>query len=284
MSTVEIETIYGTSLDLDIPALKCKEGAEPGEDEVDCLQTAEYPDNNKYHVNIINAFIDFFVQYHNNNVDDTADDDGKKIGKYLQNVLQLKKIMYSFTIEHKDKYRSVIGSIKEKNYDDKIKSSFDMVSNMGRGNMEVHVQQHLGPIQKRVNLYLLFLSYNVLSFSGILGIDIIEMDVIIEEEKKKGEQSFILQFLPKDIEHSCFLTIQLLFNRNEIDTLIIRKINQVADAHDAGGSKRFQKYHTRIRKHKSRKHKSRKHKSRKHKSRKSNKNAKKKDVLGKWIT
>jgi hypothetical protein len=97
------------------------------------------------------------------------------------------------------------------------------------------------------------------------------MDVIIEEEKKKGEQSFILQFLPKDIEQSCFRTIQLLFNRNEIDTLIIRKINQMAETHDAGGSKRFQKYNIR-----SRKRKSRKHKSRKHKSRKSNKkNAKK---------
>ena len=91
MSAVEIETIYGTSLDLDIPALKCKEGAEPGEDEVDCLQTAEYPDNNKYHVNIINAFIDFFVQYYNHIIDDTSGDDGKKFGKYLQNVLQLKK-------------------------------------------------------------------------------------------------------------------------------------------------------------------------------------------------
>jgi len=253
MSTVEIETIYGTSLDLDIPALKCKEGAEPGEDKVDCLQTAEYPDNNKYHVNIINAFIDFFVQYHNNNVDDTADDDGKKIGKYLQNVLQLKKIMYSFTIEHKDKYRSVIGSIKEKNYDDKIKSSFDMVSNMGRGNMEVHVQQHLGPIQKRVNLYLLFLSYNVLSFSGILGIDIIDIVDIIKEEKKRErdkKQSFILQFLPKDIEQSCFRTIQLLFNRNEIDTLIIRKIIRVAEGHDTGGSKRFQKKYNKSRKNK----------------------------------
>lgn len=261
-----IETIYGTSLDLHIPALKCKEGAEPGEDEVDCLQTADYPDNNKYHVNIINAFVDFFVQYYNRTIDDTAGDDGKIFGKYLKNVLQLKKIMYSFTIEHKeDKYRPIVSSIKEKNYADKIKSSFGMVSNMGRDNMKVNVQT-LGPIQKRVNLYLLVLSYNVLSFSGILGIDIIEMDVIIEEEKKKGEQSFILQFLPKDIEQSCFRTIQLLFNRNEIDTLIIRKINQVADAHDAGGSKRFQKYHTRIRKHK----------SRKHKSRKSNKNAKKK--------
>ena len=270
MSAVEIETIYGTSLDLDIPALKCKEGAEPGEDEVDCLQTAEYPDNNKYHVNIINAFIDFFVQYHNNNVDDSAGDDGKNFGKYLQNVLQLKKIMYSFTIEHKDKYKSVIGLIKEKNYADKIKSSFGMVSNMGRDNMKVNVQT-LGSIQKIVNLYLLVLSYNVLSFSGILGIDIIEMDVIIKEEKKKGEQSFILQFLPKDIEQSCFLTIQLLFNRNEIDTLLIRKIMQVARAHDAGGSKRVQKYHIR-----SRKCKSRKHKYRKHKSRKSNKKTQKK--------
>lgn len=266
-----IETIYGKSLDLDIPALKCKEGPEPREDEVDCQQTADAPDNNKYHVNIINAFVDFFVQYYNRTIDDTVGDDGKKFGKYLKNILQLKKIMYSFTIEHKeDKYRPIVGSIKEKNYADKIKSSFGMVSNMGRGNMKVNVQT-LGPFQKKVNLYLLILSYNILSFSGILGIDIIEMDVIIEEEKKKGEQSFILQFLPKDIEQSCFRTIQLLFNRNEIDTLIIRKINQMAETHDAGGSKRFQKYNIR-----SRKRKSRKHKSRKHKSRKSNKkNAKK---------
>ena len=276
MSAVEIETIYGTSLDLDIPALKCKEGAEPGEDEVDCLQTAEYPDNNKYHVNIINAFIDFFVQYHNNNVDDSAGDDGKIFGKYLQNVLQLKKIMYSFTIEHKDKYKSVIGLIKEKNYADKIKSSFGMVSNMGRDNMKVNVQT-LGSIQKIVNLYLLVLSYNVLSFSGILGIDIIDIVDIIKEEKKRErdkKQSFILQFLPKDIEQSCFRTIQLLFNRNEIDTLLIRKIMQVARAHDAGGSKRVQKYHIR-----SRKCKSRKHKYRKHKSRKSNKKTQKKNKM-----
>jgi len=239
---------------------------------VDCQPTADAPDNNKYHVNIINTFVDFFVQYYNNTVDDTVSDDGKKFGKYLQSVLQLKKIMYSFTTEHKeDKYRPIVDYIKEQNYADKIKSSFGMVSNMGRGNMKVNVETSV-PFQKKVNLYLLVLSYNVLSFSGILGIDIIEIDVIIEEEKKKGEQSFILQFLPKDIEHSCFHAIQLLFNRNEIDTLIIRKINQMAEAHNAGGSKRFQKKYNKYRKHKSRKHKSRKQKSRKSNKKNAKKN------------
>lgn len=256
MSAVEIETVYGTSLDLDIPALKCKGGAELGEDEVDCLQTAEYPDNNKYHVNIINSFIDFFVQYHNYTVDDTISDDGKNIGKYLQNVLQLKKIMYSFTIEYKDKYRSTIDFLTkektEKNYADKIKRSFDMVSNMGRGNMEVHVQA-LGKFQKIVNLYLLVLSYSVLSFGGILGFDIIDIVDIIKEEKKReldGKQSFILQFLPKNAEVSCFQTIQFFFTANDTNQIIIQKMNRIAERHDAGGSKRFQKKYNKSRKNK----------------------------------
>ena len=95
--------------------------------------------------------------------------------------------MYSFTIEHKDKYRSTIDFLTkekiEKNYADKIKRNFDMVSNMGRGNMELHVQP-IGKFQKIVNLYLLVLSYSVLSFGGILGFDIIDIGDIIKEEKK----------------------------------------------------------------------------------------------------
>ena len=40
------------------------------------------------------------------------------------------------------------------------------------------------------------------------------------------------------------------FNRNEIDTLIIRKIIRVAEGHDTGGSKRFQKKYNKSRKNK----------------------------------
>ena len=268
-----IETVYGTSLDLDIPALKCKRGAELEEDEVDCLQTAEYPDNNKYHVNIINAFIDFFVQYYNHTIDDTSGDDGNKFGKYLQNVLQLKKIMYSFTIEHKDKYRSTIDFLTkekiEKNYADKIKRNFDMVSNMGRSNMELHVQP-IGKFQKIVNLYLLVLSYSVLSFGGILGFDIIDIVDIIKEEKKReldGKQSFILQFLPRNAEVSCFQTIQFFFTGNDTNQIIIQKMNRVASEEagaGGGGSKHFQKKYNKSRKNKY-KRKNKYNKSRKNK-------------------
>ena len=116
--------------------------------------------------------------------------------------------------------------------------------------------------QKSTNLFLLGLSYKVLSLSGLLGIQIKDISDIIRAEKKRessGKQSFILQFLPYDKEIKCFEKVDL-FLLEKMNTIIFQQVSRLAVA---GGSK-------------SRKNKSRKNKKKGRNSKHSQRNRRKK--------
>ena len=76
-----------------------------------------------------------------------------------------------------------------------------------------------------MNLFLLGLSYKVLSMSGILDISIDDMRNIIEKEKSR-RNSFILQFLPVDNELPCFETVELCLLQHG-NSEIYRKIMEL---------------------------------------------------------
>jgi len=280
---IETETIYGKSLGLKIPRLTCSH--------VDCkIRNAfitERPEDdvinaNKYIVNMINCFVDFFIQYQ------TIDDEPVEF--VMQTLLELKKTIFSFCLvgNYFDKF---FARFQERfpSFIIRIQNRFEITKNVGMDEtfeFEGASKSFLWFKRKATNLFLLGLSYKILSMSSSLGINIKDMigDIIPNEIKREkegeGNQSFILQFLPRNKELKCFKEVEDFF-LEQMNSVVFQKITavaaEVAVAEETGGSKRLQKYHTRSRKHKSRKHKSRKHKSRKHKSRKSNKkNAKKK--------
>lgn len=271
-----METIYGTSLGLDIPRLKCKRSDIPiVRDEVECNREDAFArehrdpsifvDINQYILDMINASVDFFVQYNNASLDD------RDLNLYLQTLLDLKKIIFSFTgLEYKATFTSLFDMFtktKKRSFLDHINPEFNVVLNMGRVNMVLQNIKPLNLRQKLTNLYLLVLSYKILSMSGILGIDIMDIEDVIKNEKKrkteKQEQSFILQFLPKDVELLCFQDVEFFFLR-EMNTVIFQKINALVppESDRGGGSKRsIFKKHNKSRKNKSKKYKYRKNKS-----------------------
>ena len=92
--------------------------------------------------------------------------------------------------------------------------------------------------QKQMNLFLLGLSYKVLSMSGILDVGIYDMRYIIEKEKSR-RNSFILQFLPVDNELPCFETVELcLLKYGNCNSEIYRKIMALVPQSPGGGGSR----------------------------------------------
>ena len=271
-----METIYGTSIGLDIPRLKCKRSDTPiTHDEVECNREDAFAREqrdpsmainiNQYILDVINASVDFFIQYNNISLDD------RDVNLYLQNLLNLKKIIFSFTgVEYKATFTllfDMFTKTKKRSFLDNISPEFNIVLNMGRLDMVLQNIKPLNLRQKLTNLYLLVLSYKILSMSGILGIDIRDIEDIIKNEKKrkteKQEQSFILQFLPKDVELPCFQDVEFFFLR-EMNAVIFQKINALVplESDQGGGSKRIiLKKHNKSRKNKYKKYKYRKNKS-----------------------
>lgn len=205
-----MNTNYGISLGLNIPQLVCNRlhGVVVANG-VDCNKSnivgkvKDEPTDligaNQVILLMINAFVDFFIQYYNMGVTTN-----------IQVILDLKKIIFSFTEP------SALA------FDQTLLYKFRHVCriDIGRIRDEISIPVRVGfdgnsyPIsqlrmkQKQMNLFLLGLSYKVLSMSGILDIDIDDMRNIIEKEKYK-RNSFILQFLPIDNELPCFETVEL---------------------------------------------------------------------------
>lgn len=207
-----MNTNYGISLGLDIPQLVCNRdvhgvivanGANCNKPNIVGKVKDEPTDligANQVILLMINAFVDFFIQYYNNMGETTN----------IQAILDLKKIIFSFTEPSAlaldqtllYKFRHVcridVGRISDE---------ITIPARVGiNGNN--HVIGQLRMKQKQMNLFLLGLSYKVLSMSGILDIMIYDMRDIIEKEKSK-QNSFILQFLPLDNELPCFTTVEL---------------------------------------------------------------------------
>lgn len=251
-----METIYGTSLGLDIPKLKCKKiDTAVADDEVECERYDAFArekrnpstlvDINQYILDIINASVDFFIQYHSISDDGHGHGDGD-INSLLRILLELKKIIFSFTGSEFTLLFDTFTKTMKQRYFDSIPPDFDVVSNMGRLNMIVENIKPLKTRQKLTNLYLLVLSYKILSMSGILGINILDIEDIIKNEKdrknEQREQSFILHFLPKDLELVCFQDVEFFFLR-EMNAVIFQKINALVPPSSYGGSKCIIKKH-----------------------------------------
>ena len=232
-----MNTDYGISLGLDIPQLVCNRDIHGAmvANGVDCDKPnifgkaqdnpADLVGANKLILLMINAFVDFFIQYYN--MDETTN---------LQAILDLKKIIFSFTEPSTlafeqtllYKFRNVcridIGSIRDE---------ITIPARVGVDGVN-HVIGQLRMKQKQMNLFLLGLSYKVLSMSGILDISIDDMRNIIEKEKSR-RNSFILQFLPEDNELPCFETVELCLLQHG-NSEIYRKIMAVV-VPGGGGSR-----------------------------------------------
>jgi hypothetical protein len=236
-----IETIYGTSVGLEIPNLKCNRSEIAlalADGEVDCNREdafarekrdpSRFVDTSEYILDIINASVDFFVQYYSISIHDS--------GIYSGLILRC--------VENKNIFAPLFDEFtkKKKQFSfDHINSDFNIVLNMGRRDMTVQVIRNIKIRQKISNLCLLALSYKVLSMSGILGIHIHDIEYVIKNEKKRQheqEQSFILQFLPKDSEFSFFQYIELFFLRSEMNGFIFQKVKSLIPPESDGGSKR----------------------------------------------
>lgn len=235
-----MNTIYGISLGLDIPQLVCNidEHGVVVANGVDCDKPNIFgkyqndPANlivaNKLILLMINAFVDFFIQYHNTGGETTN----------LQAILDLKKIIFSFTEPSTlafdqtllYKFRNVcridVGSIR-----DEITIPARVGFNRGS-----HVIGHLHRKQKQMNLFLLGLSYKVLSMSGRLDISIDDMCNIIEKEKSI-RNSFILQFLPVGNELPCFGKVELCLLQHG-NSEIYRKIMALVPQSPGGSRSR----------------------------------------------
>ena len=219
-----MNTNYGISLGLDIPQLVCNRGVVVNG--VDCNKPnifGKLEDNpadlvgaNELILLMINAFVDFFIQYYN--IGETTN---------LEVILDLKKIIFSFTEPSSEleleqtllyKFRKVCGIDVEKIRDEITIPTRVGFDGIGINNFPIRIKQ------KQMNLFLLGLSYKVLSMSGILDVGIYDMRYIIEKEKSR-RNSFILQFLPVDNELPCFETVELcLLKYGNCNSEIYRKI------------------------------------------------------------
>jgi len=234
-----MNTNYGISLGLlDIPQLACnidEHGVVVANvaNGVDCNKPNIFgkyqndPANlivaNNLIVSMINAFVDFFIQYYN--TDETN----------LQAILDLKKIIFSFT-EPSELTQTLLYKFRNVCRIDvgRVRDEITIPARVGVDGVN-HVIGHLHRKQKQMNLFLLGLSYKVLSMSGILDISIDDMRNIIEKEKSR-RNSFILQFLPVDNELPCFETVELCLLQHG-NSEIYRKIMALVPP-SPGGSKR----------------------------------------------
>ena len=254
----KIETMYGSSLNLNIPSLSCSQ--------VDCERHNVFTtphDNvlgaNVYLINMINYFVDFFIQYQ------TIDDE--PVGFVMKTLLDLKKIIFSFClVDMMDYFETFFATFQErysaciKNINNKFITT-ENIGNPDASSMRI-VEKDIIFKQKAFNLFLLGLSYKILSMSASLEIQIKDMNDIIRNEKEmeqKGKKSFILQFLPRDKEVECFTNVELFFF-SKMNSVIFKRITDLAGAEAGaeagaaagaaagrGGSKRL---HNRSRKNK----------------------------------
>jgi hypothetical protein len=270
-------TRYGQMIKLPqlIPQLVCKETAEAGRKDfhyVDCKTHKNiFPipesiqDNvrdNRYILSLINRFVDYFILYHTDYSECNSDYDVKTL-------LDLKKVIFMecFGTEEHFKYFITIipGNII-------IENHFEVPVDITDPTTEVVIKGGIYGIcrlQKKMNLFLLCLSYITVSLSSMLGINIKVMDDIIEHERTKNK-SFILQFLPTVNTKTHLRKILALFS-SKIESIIIRKLRElmeIATAKEAtdGGALNHIKIGIKFQKNKSRrnKNKNKYKKSRKH--------------------
>jgi hypothetical protein len=264
-----METIYGNSLGLNIPRLTCDQTTCTEQNIFLASRSSSAPASeavirhtNSYILSMINCFVDFFIQYQT--VDEEPIDTTDAV---MQMILELKKIIFSFCLLNtdlpnnfqiffamfQDKYGACIMTIKNK---------FEIVQDVGvpgstmRETIEGNSKSFVWLKQKSTNLFLLGLSYKVLSLSGSLGIQIKDISDIIRAEKKRersGKQSFILQFLPYDKEVKCFEKVDLFF-LDKMNSIIFQKISELAGV-DGGSKCPNIKYNKKSKKNKSRKFK-----------------------------
>jgi len=271
---METETVYGKSLGLDIPRLTCDH------DQVNCADqniflgsrsatsgtAAPSPEvvirTNRYILSMINCFVDFFIQYQ------TVDDE--PLDANMQTLLELKKIIFSLCLSgepsnyfqqffalFQDRYGACIMTIQNK---------FEIIQNVGVPDLSMRETFENKPTsfvwlkQKSMNLFLLGLSYKVLSLSGSLGIQIKDISDVIRAEKKResgGQKSFILQFLPYDKEVKCFEKVDL-FLLEKMNSVIFQKISDLEKRESGGSSKRVKKLKYIMKSKKTKKNKSHK--------------------------
>lgn len=252
-----MNTIYGISLGLDIPQLVCNidEHGVVVANGVDCDKPNIFgkyqndPANlivaNNLIVSMINAFVDFFIQYYNTG--ETTN---------LQAILDLKKIIFSFT-EPSELTQTLLYKFRNVCRIDvgRVRDEITIPARVGVDGVN-HVIGHLHRKQKQMNLFLLGLSYKVLSMSGILDISIDDMRDIIKKEKSR-RNSFILQFLPVDNELPCFETVELCLLQHG-NSEIYRKIMELVPQSPGGSrSRNIRNNKTKNNKNKNSKHSTR---------------------------
>ena len=260
------ETIYGNSLRLDIPRVTCGD--------VDCTKVNMFTPKdkavavdivtaNESILHLINCFVDFFIQYQTDQTEESFEPN-------LQ-TKELKEIIFLLCVE------STCIEAFSKELRDCItpRSEFEIVQDVGNPVLRPTRIQTVNPTQKSTILFILVLSYKVLSFSGSLGIRIKYISDIIQSEKQReqaekqreqeGKKSFILQFLSPGNEINCFQKAELFF-MNNMNSTIFQKISSLS----RGGSKRVLKKYNKSRKNKYKRKYNHKYKKSKHYRRKKN--------------
>jgi hypothetical protein len=249
METNPTETIYGKSLGLNIPRLTCDDlGADCIIRNVFIRQQDNVHNANVYLIDMINCFVDFFIQYQ------TIEYEPLEFS--LQTLLDLKKAIFSFCLVNTETnyFTSFFSMFQERfiRCITMINNRFKITQNIGAPTassmetLEGTEESFLWLKRKAANLFILGLSYKFLSMSRSLGIHIKDMaatdtENIIKTEKKR-EQSFILQFLPRgdNRELRCFKKVDLFFFE-QMNSVVFDKITVLAAEQaqaDAGGSKR----------------------------------------------
>lgn len=237
--TETTETIYGNSLRLNIPRVTCRDMdctkvnmfTPKDEADVDLIVAA-----NESILHLINCFVDFFIQYQTDQTEESFEPN-------LQ-TKELKEIIFLLCVE------STCIEAFSKELRDCItpRSEFEIVQDVGNPVLRPTRIQTVNPTQKSTILFILVLSYKVLSFSGSLGIRIKDIRDIIQSEKQReqeGKKSFILQFLSPVNEINCFQKAELFFMKN-MNSTIFQKISSLS----RGGSKRVNKSRKNKYKHK----------------------------------
>ena len=246
-TTETTETIYGNSLRLNIPRVTCRD--------VDCTKENIFTPRdvavdliiaaNESILHLINCFVDFFIQYQTDQTEEYFEPN-------LQTLKELKKIIFLLCVESTciEAFSQILRDcITPRN-------EFKIIQNVGNPESSLTQDiQNVEPKQRSTILFILVLSYNVLSFSGSLGIRIKDISDIIQSEnqrKLEGKQSFILQFLPPGKETNCFQkAYDFVFKEGKIIPTIFQKISSLSRVGaDSGGSKRVLKKYNKSRKNK----------------------------------
>jgi hypothetical protein len=199
-------------------------------------------------LHLINCFVDFFIQYQTDQTEESFELD-------LQTLKELKKIIFLLCVESTciEAFSQILRDCITP------RSEFEIVQDVGNPVSRPTRIQTVSPTQKLTIFFILVLSYNVLSFSGSLGIRIKDISDIIQSEnqrklegkQREGEEkiSFILQFLPLGNEINCFQKAELFFMSN-MNSTIFQKISSLRVGADSGGSKLVLKKYNKSRKHK----------------------------------